>query len=480
VLREISESADLYRRNLMYTLVNAWWGFLWGNLVAVALAAVASLVPALRRSVSAVCLTTFCLPLIALAPILRVVLGPGDSTSIALAALAVFFTTYVAALLGFDSAPSGALQVVRSYGRGRLASFLVVRLRASVPAMFAGLQVAAPAAFLGALVGEFTGSRRGFGILTIQALRTLETEKVWAVAVLSTVVSVGAYLVIGWLGHRLCPWAATVDVTAAPVQRRPASPVQRMVATVIPVLVVAVLWVAFLRAFDVNDFFAKTPIDVWRDLVTGPKAAEMRAKILGPLWSTVSITALGFVAGLAAAVALAVIFLLAPWLERAVMPVAVALRAVPIVATTPVIILTLGRDVAATVVIVAVMSFFPTLINCVAAMRRTPQGVLDVLHSYDAGSLASVRLAHLPAALPALLASARIAIPTSLLGATVAEWLATGDGMGNLMTVAANTARYDVLWASVVLLTIVAAVGYVAVGAIESRVLARVAPERTR
>jgi ABC-type nitrate/sulfonate/bicarbonate transport system permease component len=206
----------------------------------------------------------------------------------------------------------------------------------------------------------------------------------------------------------------------------------------------------------------------------------MRAKILGPLWSTVSITALGFVAGLAAAVALAVIFLLAPWLERAVMPVAVALRAVPIVATTPVIILTLGRDVAATVVIVAVMSFFPTLINCVAAMRRTPQGVLDVLHSYDAGSLASVRLAHLPAALPALLASARIAIPTSLLGATVAEWLATGDGMGNLMTVAANTARYDVLWASVVLLTIVAAVGYVAVGAIESRVLARVAPERTR
>ncbi|MEM9710920.1 MAG: ABC transporter permease subunit [Actinomycetota bacterium] len=479
VLGSIYDERSLYARNLRHTIANAGWGFLWGNLVAIALAAVATLVPAVRRTIGAISLTTFCLPLIALAPILRVVLGPGESTPIALAALSVFFTTFIAALLGLDSAPGGALEVVRSYGRGRYAAFVFVRLRASVPALFAGLQIAAPAAFLGALVGEFTGSSRGFGILTIQALRTLETDRVWAVAVLSTLVSSGAYLLVGFLGRKLCPWAAAVDVTAAPTDPPVRGAARRLAALAAPVAAVLVLWVAFLVVFDVNTFFAKTPVDVWSDVVTGPDAAEMRSTVLPPLWSTIWTTSLGFVAGITAAVASAAVFILAPWLERALMPVAVALRAIPIVATTPVIILALGRGVVATVAIVGVMSFFPTLVNCVAAMRRTPEGILDVLRSYDAPSVATVWIAHLPTAVPALLASARIAVPTSLLGATVAEWLATGKGMGNLMTVAANTARYDVLWVSVVLLTLVAAGGYLAVASFERQVLARMQPGRS-
>jgi ABC-type nitrate/sulfonate/bicarbonate transport system permease component len=137
-----------------------------------------------------------------------------------------------------------------------------------------------------------------------------------------------------------------------------------------------------------------------------------------------------------------------------------------------------GRGLLATVVIVAVMSFFPTLVNCAAAMRRTPAGILDVLASYDAGRLARARVAHVPTAVPALLASARIAVPTSLLAATVAEWLATGRGMGNVMIVASGTARYDTLWVCVALLTIAAMIGYAAVGRVEGAILRRIAPER--
>ena len=67
-----------------------------------------------------------------------------------------------------------------SYGRGRFTTLLVVRARASVPYLAAGLQVAAPAAFLGALVGEFTGAERGMGILIIQSMRSLDTDGLWA------------------------------------------------------------------------------------------------------------------------------------------------------------------------------------------------------------------------------------------------------------------------------------------------------------
>lgn len=480
VLVEFLSDSGLYLRNLQHSTRSAAWGFLWGNLAAIALAAVASLVPLLRRSIGAVCLTTFCLPFIALAPILRVITGPGTGTPIALSALAVFFTTYVATLLGFDSAPGSALDVIRSFGKGRFVGFRRVRLRASVPAMFAGLQIAAPAAFLGAVIGEFTGAHKGLGILTVRALGALQTDRIWVIAVLSTLVSSGAYLVVGALGRVLCPWAPALDVAGAPAARHEPGLLNRLAALLSPIVVVIVSWLAFLWVFQLNPYFAKTPIDVWTELFTAENAAATRSYVFSALGTTLWTTSLGFVVGLIGAVATALVFILVPWLERSLMPIAVALRSIPIIVTTPVIIVFVGRGLLTTTAIVAVMSFFPTLVNCFGAMRRTPVGVLDVLRSYNAGSLAHVRNAYLPSAVPALLASARIAVPTSLLGATVAEWLATGDGMGAIMIIAYTQNNYNVLWVSVTVLTLVAVVGYWLVAALELRTLERMAPGMSR
>jgi len=81
---------------------------------------------------------------------------------------------------------------------------------------------------------------------------------------------------------------------------------------------------------------------------------------------------------------------------------------------------------------------------------------------------------------PAFFASARIAAPTALLGATVAEWLATGTGLGNMMAVDAATSRYTSLWSTVVVVTLIALAAYTLVEVVERRVLAVVAPEQTR
>lgn len=474
----IADEWNLYRRNLQFTTWNALQGFVWGNLLAVVFAVVAVVAPVTRRVVSAVALTVFCLPLVALAPILRVVLGPGTAVPIALGGLAVFFTTLVAALVGLRSAPTGPLELVSTYGRGRWTALAEVRARAAVPALVAGLQVAAPAAFLGALIGEFAGAEKGFGVLTISALRTLETDRVWAVAVASTVVSCGAYVLIGVVGRRLCPWAPEVSLAARLADvGAPRRAVNGLAGIATSFVIVLVLWVGFLRFFDVDAFFAKGPVEVWRYLVTEPAAGEQRAEVLGALRETLGTTVLGFSAGMLAAIGLAALFVSSPVVERVLTPVAVALRAVPIVATTPLIIMAFGRGVLGTTVIVAVMSFFPTLVNVVAGMRQTPGRLLDVVRSYDAPAWAVLWKARLPSALPAILASARIAVPASLLGATVAEWLATGGGMGNLMIVSASLARYDVLWSCVAVLTLTAVVGYGLVAAVEGAILRRYAPE---
>jgi ABC-type nitrate/sulfonate/bicarbonate transport system permease component len=62
---------------------------------------------------------------------------------------------------------------------GRMAALVHVRAMAALPYLFAGLQIAAPAAFLGAMVGEFTGAERGMGVLTIRAIRALDVEMTW-------------------------------------------------------------------------------------------------------------------------------------------------------------------------------------------------------------------------------------------------------------------------------------------------------------
>ena len=370
--------------------------------------------------------------------------------------------------------------MVRSFGRGRFVAFRRVRLRASVPAMFAGLQIAAPAAFLGAVVGEFTGAHKGLGILTVRALGALETDRIWVIAVLSTAVSSGAYLAVGALGRYLCPWVPALDMATVPAARQEPGLLNRLGALVTPIAVVIVAWMAFLWVFQLNPYFAKTPIDVWSELFTNEDATTTRSYVFGALGTTLWTTTLGFVVGLIGAVATAVAFILLPWLERALMPIAVALRSIPIIVTTPVIIVFVGRGLLTTTAIVAVMSFFPTLVNCFGAMRRTPVGVLDVLKSYDARPRAHVRNAYLPAAVPALLASARIAVPTSLLGATVAEWLATGEGMGAIMIIAYTQNNYNVLWVSVTVLTLVAVVGYWLVAVFESRTLERMVPGMSR
>ena len=152
------------------------------------LAALVAVVPATERVVLRVALVVFCLPLVAMGPLLRVVYGTGDGPQVTLAALAVFYTTLVPVLVGLRAVPQAWSDLVASYGRGRLTTLTTVRARACVPYLFAGLQVAAPAAFLGALVGEFTGAERGVGLLTINSMRALRTDELWAVATISALV----------------------------------------------------------------------------------------------------------------------------------------------------------------------------------------------------------------------------------------------------------------------------------------------------
>jgi len=469
------DHASLLTRAAVATTQNAAWGFFWGILSAVLLASFAMLLPQLERALSSISLLVFCLPLVATGPILRVLYGPGAGPQITLAAMAVSYTTYLALLVGLRAIPQAWSDLITIYGRGAWIMLLRIRAPASLPYLFVGLQIAAPAAFLGAMIGEFTGAERGLGVLTLRAMRGLDVDATYALAMLAATIAMLAYGLVGWIARRTLGYAPVILLTP-PNDHKPRSLGRQLLGLAALTLSVLLIWQVSMDAFGLNRFFAKRPVDVLNYLIQ----PEARSTLFAALLETLSMTVPGYLAGLLLGAGLAALLMLVPAWSRGIIPVAVALRAVPIITTAPLIVLALGRGATGTITIIAVMIFFPTLIACLQGLRQTPGQIVDVFNSYGAGRLRLLMTAQIPSMLPAFFASARMAVPAALLAVTTTEWLATGKGIGVLMALTASTSNYNMLWSCVVLLSVAAVAGYAFIAVIERVVLRVYAAEQVR
>jgi sulfonate transport system permease protein len=477
VLVYLSDNAGLVARATVATLSAAVWGFLWGNLAAISMAIIVFMIPRSQRVISALALVIFCLPLVATGPILRVLYGPGEGPQITLAALAVYYTTFLAILIGMRAIPQSWSDLNRIYGRGRWSDLIHIRGMASLPYLIAGLKIAAPAAFLGAMIGEFTGAERGLGVLTLRAMQGLNVEATWALAVVSSAVAIFAYGALGWVGWRLGYAPAMLLSPQAEIGERQSAMLWLLDTIIITALLLG-LWHLLMDIFDLNPFFAKRPGDVWVYLIEADTSATSRAALFNALKQTLSLAIPGYLAGLVLGATLAALLMLAPILAATVLPLAVALRSIPIITTAPLIVLALGRGATGTITIVAVMIFFPTLVACLQGLRQAPGQIIDVFDSYAAGRLRLLMWARIPAMLPAFFAAARMAVPAAVLAVTTTEWLATGKGIGNLMALTATTSNYNMLWSAIVVLSAVSVAGYAAITAIERAVLRVYASEQ--
>jgi ABC-type nitrate/sulfonate/bicarbonate transport system permease component len=254
-----------------------------------------------------------------------------------------------------------------------------------------------------------------------------------------------------------------------------------LLSTAVSIGVVLAAWVLFLEIKDVPPFLGKGPVDVWRYLFTDPEAGTNRSVIWAESKVTLRDAWLGLTAGTVAAVLASIAFTMWRPIERTFMPIAMVLPSVPLVATTPLIVLIFGRDLQAITVIAGIVTFFPTLVNVTIALKATPKDSIDLLRAYGASPLRTLFKVQVPSALPALFASLRIASPLALIGALLAEWLATGDGIGYTILRASSLFDYTGLWARVVIVTLYSILLYKAVGVVERLVMDRfgaVAPRR--
>lgn len=466
--------ADLadYGPHAAATLRAALEGFLLGNAAAIAAAVLFVRWPLSERIARGLNVALFALPPIALVPVL-VIAFQGETPRVVLAALAVYFPTMTAMRVGLAQIDPRLPDVVRAWGGGPGTLLRLVRLRSSLPALLAGLRVAAPNAVLGAILAEFGGGGRwGLGVYLLGSLGRAEPARLWGIGLTATAMAGLAYGLFALLAARLTGASRAVTIPAAPPPAGPGGdgglPVA-LAAAALPFL----LWWLLLALIGVSPIVARTPWGVADYLFLSPAAAGAQARLLAALAQTLPITLLAMAAGLLVAFLLAMLGEARPALARTLLPVALVTQTMPLVALTPLLVLLLGRGPAVIVAITVSVTFFPAYVTLAQGLALVPRAAFELVRAYGASSLAELRLVAAPGALPYLFTAARLAVPRALLGVMIAEWLATGTGLGNLLNQARGYLDYGMIWTVALVSVLVSVLFYQLVSLLERRVLRR-------
>jgi NitT/TauT family transport system permease protein len=150
---------------------------------------------------------------------------------------------------------------------------------------------------------------------------------------------------------------------------------------------------------------------------------------------------LGLVTGLSVASILGYALAKSRLMERLLAPYIVASQAIPIIAIAPLIFIWFGPGLLSTVLVTALIVFFPILVNTIVGVRSVPRELHDLMRSYRATRWQTFLKLELPAALPVLLGGLKVGATLAVIGATVAEFVRPSQGLGYLILTAKN--RFD-------------------------------------
>ncbi|WP_421761534.1 ABC transporter permease [Devosia sp.] len=474
LLRLIHDWAD-YPNHIAATLYGAGAGFIIGNVIAIAAGALFALYPVTARVARGLNVAIFSLPPIAISPILVLTLSDMQPR-IVLAAIGCYFVTMTSTLVGLTQADARSVDVVRAYGGGKLKALRLVQARSALPVILSGLRIAAPNAVLGSILAEFGGGGRwGLGVYLLGSLGRAEPERLWGIGMVATLISGLAFLLFALIARRITKGSEAVTVPTSVLRggdrARPAW--QQAAIVLASVALPFALWWVLLAVLKVPAMIAKTPPGLFDYLFLLPSAPIAQGKLLAALAQTLPMTLIGMLAGLALAFALALGAQIAPRLVKALLPVALVTQTMPLVALTPLLVLMLGRGPAVILWITISVTFFPAFVTMAQGLLLVPRAALEVSKAYGANLITQLRLVSIPASLPYLFAATRLTAPRALLGVMIAEWLATGTGLGNLLNQSRGYLDYGMIWAVAVVSVLISVAFYQAVVLVERRALGR-------
>lgn len=209
------------------------------------------------------------------------------------------------------------------------------------------------------------------------------------------------------------------------------------------------LWWWVTWQFDIRTFWFPSPADV---------IESMRLNV-DPLveqsWITIYETLAGFGIGAGAGLLFAIALSASPSLQRALLPLIVALNAVPKVALAPLFMVWLGLNHAPKIAMAASICFFPIMIATMAGLSSTPAELGELARSLSATRTQHFLKVRVPWALPQVFVGLKLGMTLALIGAVVAQIARPSGGLGTMILLAQQNANTSLIFAVIVLLTVI-------------------------
>lgn len=206
--RLITEAPQLWD-NAQITLLEIIWGFGLTLVTAIPLGLAIALSPLAKQIVYPPVMLLQLVPKIAVAPLFLVWLGFGMESKVLLTLLMTFFPLLLASISGFQILDERLLYLTRSMGASRWQTFRFLRFPAALPVIFSGIKTSATIAATAAIVAEFVGANKGLGYVLLRGTSTLDTELIFAVLVVLTVIGIVINYLVEFAEWVMTPWQRT-------------------------------------------------------------------------------------------------------------------------------------------------------------------------------------------------------------------------------------------------------------------------------
>lgn len=201
--------------------------------------------------------------------------------------------------------------------------------------------------------------------------------------------------------------------------------------------------------------------------------------VLGPaLWVTLREVLLGFAIATITGIGLAVVLHLYGPLRRAFYPILIGSQTIPIVVLAPILVILLGYGILPKLVIVALICFFPIVVNGLDGLRAVDDDFVAMMYTLDATRWGIFRRVEFPGALPSIFSGMRIAATFASIGAVFGEWAGSNAGLGYVMLEATPNLLAARIFAAILLLTVISLVLFGLVSLLE-RIAVPWAPRRS-
>ena len=146
--------------------------------------------------------------------------------------------------------------------------------------------------------------------------------------------------------------------------------------------------------------------------------------------ATMQVVGIGLLISLVLGMALAVLMDQSPAAEQALYPLIIASQTIPTTALAPLFVMWFGYTVWSKVLVTVLMTFFPVAITVFDGFRAVPPEMKELLRTYGATEAQIFRKLKLPAVLPYFFSALKMAVPLSVIGAAIGEWLGAQSGLG--------------------------------------------------